>query len=92
MAEIFTTKEVEEFMRSEVNAAGGARKWLRKNGVTGLEHVMHMVADGRAATLDRVLLVLGFRRVALFESTRPGPDNGPDNPRKTPSQNANSVT
>lgn len=66
MSELFTEKEVQAYMRNEVYAAGGAKKWLKKNNMT-FNHAIHMIENGDAATLDRVLDVLGFRRVTRYE-------------------------
>lgn len=71
MAELFTEAEVEKFMREEVADAGGAKTWLRKNKVYGCDHVLHMVTNGSAATLDRILPVLGFKRVIRYEAVTP---------------------
>lgn len=67
MAEIFDEREVREYLRAEVEAAGGAKKWLKKNKMFGYDHVLHMVANGDAATTPRILEALGFRRVDRFE-------------------------
>jgi hypothetical protein len=66
MSEIFTKDEVEKYLREEVEAVGGAKKWCRKHNVN-MDHALHMVADGSAATLPRVIGVLGFREVIRYE-------------------------
>jgi len=62
--------ELEAILRAEVQAAGGAKKWLRKKKVKGFEHILHMVADGRAATLDDMLTVLGYERIVVYKPLR----------------------
>lgn len=68
MAELFTANEVQAYLRKEVAAAGGAKKFLRKKKLDGFSHILHMFENGDAATLDRVLPALGFRRVTRYES------------------------
>lgn len=67
MAELFTGAELQAMLREDVAAAGGAKKWLRKHKVSGCDHILHMVANGDAATLDDILRVLGFTRVVRYE-------------------------
>jgi hypothetical protein len=71
MAELFTADELTAQLREDVALAGGAKKWLRKNKVLGNDHLLHMVTDGRAATLDDFLRVLGFRKVVRYEPIPP---------------------
>jgi|UPI00059F6B34 hypothetical protein len=65
--ELLTEDELKQALRTAVEAAGGAKKWLRANKITGKDHILHMVSDGRAATLPDILRVLGYRPVTLFE-------------------------
>lgn len=67
MAELFTIDEVEDYLRREVAAAGGAKKFLRKKKLDGFSHITHMFENGSAATLERVLPALGFRKVTRYE-------------------------
>jgi hypothetical protein len=67
VTELFTEAEVEARLREEVSAAGGAKKWLKKNKVAGCSQVLHMIEDGRGATLGAILPVLGFKRVVRYE-------------------------
>ena len=68
MAELFTLEEVERCMREAVRDAGGAKKWLRKKKLgTQYDHVLHMIEDGRAATLTGMLAHVGFERVNMFK-------------------------
>lgn len=71
-----TQEELHALMREQVEAAGGARKWLRLHKLSSFDHVQHMISDGRMATDERVLPVLGFRRVVLFEPIAPLPAAG----------------
>lgn len=66
MSELFTHAEVQAHLRYEVEAAGGAAKWMRKNGFGHKKYIQHMFANGDAATLPDVLLHLGFKRVERF--------------------------
>lgn len=66
MSELFTTDELERYLREEVMRAGGAKKWCKKNGVY-MGDALHMVSNGSAATLDRVCLALGFRKITRYE-------------------------
>jgi hypothetical protein len=68
MAEIFTADEVATYMRHEVDAAGGARKWLRKHRMLSEAHIIHMIEDGTAATIPRFLSELGFRQIVRYEA------------------------
>jgi hypothetical protein len=71
MPEFFTKAEVEQILRENVAECGGsAKKWCRKNKVN-MDHALHMVANGSAATLPAVIEKLGFRAVTLYEPTRP---------------------
>lgn len=69
--ERFTEDEVRRHLRDQVAAAGGARKWLRKHKLSGFDHVLHMIEDGRLGTDERLLSVLGFKRVVLYEAVPP---------------------
>lgn len=71
MTELFTEAEVEKYMREEVADAGGPKKWLRKNKVHGFDHILHMIANGSAATLPHILPALGFKRVTRYEAASP---------------------
>lgn len=55
-------------LAERVAAAGGATRWLREHELSGFEAVTHMVADGRLATDERVLPVLGFRRLVVYRA------------------------
>lgn len=67
MTEIFTLEEVKFYMRDEVRAAGGAKKWLRKHKLRNqFDHVLHMVENGDAATSPPILDALGFRRITRY--------------------------
>ena len=71
MPELFTEKDLQSLLREDVAEAGGAKKWCRKNNVTGYDYSLHMITDGRAATMQDVLPVLGFRQVVLYEEIPP---------------------
>ncbi len=71
MSELFTEPQLEAMLREAVEAAGGAKKWCRKNKVFGHDYSLHMITDGRAATLRDVLPVLGFRAVVRYEKIDP---------------------
>lgn len=71
MSELFTTKQLEAMLRDAVEAAGGAKKWCLKNNVFGHAYSLHMIADGRAATMRDVLRALGFRAVVRYEKIEP---------------------
>lgn len=72
MAEIFTEKEVEEYLRQEVQEAGGAAKWLKKHKMFMFyKHILHMFDNGSAATLPQVLDTLGFVRKTVYEPKTP---------------------
>ena len=65
--ELFTKEDVEKYLREEVSMAGGAKKWLRKHKLGGqFDHILHMVEDGRAATLPAMQHVLKFKTVILY--------------------------
>jgi len=66
MSELFTEEEVQQYMRDEVADAGGPKKWLRKNKISG-ESPLHMIQNGQAATLSNCLAALGFRKVTRYE-------------------------
>lgn len=66
MDDLVTTDQIESHLMREVAAAGGAKKWCRKNKVS-MDHALHMVANGSAATLPTVLSALGFRKVVRYE-------------------------
>jgi hypothetical protein len=65
MSELFTIDEIEKLLREEVVAAGGAKKWCVKNNVS-MGHALHMVENGTAASLPRVLDVLGLEKVTRY--------------------------
>lgn len=67
MTDLLTERELEAILAAQVAEAGGAKKWLRKHKLTGFDHVLHMISNGDAATLDRVIQVLGYRPVRRFE-------------------------
>jgi hypothetical protein len=66
MADLLTIEEIEQQLRDAVVAAGGASKWCKKNGVS-MQHALHMVSNGSAASLPHVLDKLGFERVTRFK-------------------------
>jgi hypothetical protein len=68
MAELFTREECERYFREEVARAGGAKKWLRKNKISGLDHVHHMIDNGQYFTHPQVLYRLGLKPVERWES------------------------
>lgn len=65
MPELFTREEVQKVLREAVRDAGGAKKWLRKHKLC--QYNLHMIEDGRGATLPGVLEALGFRKVDRYE-------------------------
>jgi hypothetical protein len=65
--ELFTEAQCERYFREEVAAAGGAKKWLRKNKIHGKDHVLHMIEDGRLFCDFYISKKLGFRRVERWE-------------------------
>jgi len=67
MAELFTIDEIEQHLREEVARAGGSKKWSRKHKVY-LNHALHMLDNGSAASLENVLHALGMERVVLYRS------------------------
>ena len=70
MAELFTAEELRAYLRSEVESAGGAKKWCRRNKIS-MDYALHMVANGDAATLSDVLRALGFCRVVMYKPIVP---------------------
>jgi hypothetical protein len=68
--ELFTHAQCQAYFCEEVRLAGGAKKWLRKNKVTGLDHVLHMINDGRYFTHPQIMERLGFREVVRWEAVR----------------------
>jgi hypothetical protein len=66
MIALLTQKELEDRLRKEVENAGGAKKWCRKHNVL-MDHALHMIVNGTAATLPNVLDRLGFRAVTRYE-------------------------
>ena len=67
MSELFTIDELEKHLRDAVAEAGGVKKWIRKHKASGFDHCLHMIENGSAASLDRVLPIIGFRRVTRYE-------------------------
>lgn len=59
-----TQDELEAALRDAVAAAGGAKKWARKHDVS-MAHALHMLDNGSAATLGRVLQATGYQRVVM---------------------------
>ena len=66
MSKLFTVDEIERYLREEVMRAGGAKKWCRKHKIN-MDHAIHMIENGSAASLDRVLDALEFRKVIRYE-------------------------
>lgn len=67
MSELKTQEDLEAVLRGAVALAGGAKKWCRKNKIYGHDHSLHMITNGRGATFDDVMRVLGYRRVYRYE-------------------------
>lgn len=67
MAELFERDECIAYFRGEVLKAGGAKKWLRKNKVFGLDHVLHMIDSGSYFDHPEVMARLGFKPVERWE-------------------------
>jgi hypothetical protein len=78
MSELFTIDEIEKHLREEVAEAGGAKKWCRKHKID-MSHAIHMVENGSAASLDRVLYALGLRQVIRYEPIAPAKTTTGDN-------------
>jgi patatin-like phospholipase/acyl hydrolase len=76
LAELFTRAECEKHFREEVAAAGGAKKWLRKNHVIGMDHVHHMIDGGTYFDNPQVLQALGLKRVERWEAVEAGVAGG----------------
>lgn len=66
MDDLFTIDDIEQYLRIEVESAGGARKWCRKNKVS-MDHALHMIENGSAASIDRVLDALGMEKVIRYK-------------------------
>ncbi len=66
MSELFTIDEIEAYLRDEVARAGGAKKWCRQHKVD-MSHALHMIENGTAASIPRILEPLGFRQVTRYE-------------------------
>lgn len=65
---IFTEGQMVAAFRQEVEEAGGAKAWLRKNKMTGeMSHALHIVSNGDAAVLPRFMQVRGYRQVIRYE-------------------------
>jgi hypothetical protein len=70
VSELFTREQCEKYFREEVADAGGAKKWLKKNKVYGMDHVHHMVNDGSYFEHPVVMDRLGFKKVERWEAVR----------------------
>lgn len=68
MGELFTREQCQSHLREEVQKAGGAKKWLRKNKVFGLDHVPHLIENGSYFHHPDVLRVLGFKQAERWEA------------------------
>lgn len=77
MTGLLTQKDIEQRLREEVKAAGGAKKWCRKNNVS-MNHALHMVENGSAATLDKILDVLGLEKVTRYGWRADGQTGSPE--------------
>ncbi len=63
--------ELQAIMKAEVEAAGGPKKWARKHKIYSVDHIPHMVADGRAATSPVCLEALGYDAVTMYRKKGP---------------------
>lgn len=69
MTELLTIDQIEQRLRAEVYAAGGAKKWTKKHRLH-MDHALHMIANGSAASLPLVLDALGMEKVTLFQDKK----------------------
>lgn len=65
--DLLTDAQLHKMLAAQVAEAGGARKWLRKHKLTSYKHAEHMFDNGDAATLDRVLPILGYKPVRRYQ-------------------------
>lgn len=63
---MFTKEEVQSMLREQVAAAGGAKNWMRKHRAMNIAPE-HMIENGSAATLERVLPLIGMVAVTLYK-------------------------
>lgn len=61
----FTIDEIEQKLRDDVRAVGGAVKYNRKHKLY-MTHSLHMLDNGSAASLPNVLEVLGLKQIRCF--------------------------
>lgn len=71
--EIFSRSECEEYFREEVRAAGGAKKWLRKNKFPSFRfsHCLHMIENGGLFNDPEIRAKLGFQPIERWMALPP---------------------
>jgi hypothetical protein len=67
---LLTPQDLKAILKAAVEAAGGAKKWSKKNGVS-MDYALHMLANGDAATLPNVLRAIGYEPVTRYRKAAP---------------------